>query len=218
MSKIFFKELEVEHICNKKLKNSYIKIDSNAKIIVKTPKVSYAFIEELLSQKEVWIRKQLLKMQNNPAQTINLEDEVLLFGDILSIDTKEAEFLQLRLLKLKNPLKKEILKSYDEFYKNYAQLYLPTRVNYFATIMLLKFSDLKFRKMKARWGSCNSNRVITLNSELIKIKKELIDYVIVHELAHLTHMNHSSKFHALVDSYLPQSKALRKELKNIHLI
>lgn len=218
MNKISFKEFEVEHICNKKLKNSYIKINHDGKIIVKTPKVSNLFVQELLNQKEVWIRKQLLKIQDNPIQRVNFEDEVLLFGEIVSIDKKEAEFLRLKLLKIKTSQKKNILQLYDSFYKYHAQAYLPTRINYFANMMSLQYNSLKFRKMKSRWGSCNSEKVITLNSELIKIKKELIDYVVVHELAHLVHMNHSRAFHQLVEEYLPQAKILRKELKSIHLI
>ena len=83
--------------------------------------------------------------------------------------------------------------------------------------MDLKFSDLKFRKMRSRWGSCSNTRTITLNCELMKVKKELIDYVVVHELAHLVHMNHSKDFHSLVENYLPSSKALRRELRGVSL-
>ena len=83
--------------------------------------------------------------------------------------------------------------------------------------MGLDYSEIKYRKMKSRWGSCSSKRVLTFNTELIKINKELIDYVIVHELAHIKHMNHSKQFHALVEKYLPDSKYLRKELKNIKI-
>ena len=98
-----------------------------------------------------------------------------------------------------------------------ANEYLPNRVESFAKIMQLKFRELKFKNLKSRWGSCSSQREITLNIQLIKVKKQLIDYVIVHELAHLVHMNHSKEFHSLVNRYLPNSKTLREQLKKIQL-
>jgi len=217
MPNVIFKEFEVEHICRPKLKNSYISIKNSSKIVVKTPKVSDAFVQKLLYEKENWIRKQLLKFEENKAQTVNLEDEVLLFGHVISIDSNEAQFLRERLEKLKNINEKNILKSYDTFYKHLSNLYLTQRVKKFSSLMNLEYNALKFRKMRSRWGSCSSQKVITLNSELIKIKKELIDYVVVHELAHIVHMNHSRNFHAHVENYLPDAKTLRKELKNIQI-
>ena len=83
--------------------------------------------------------------------------------------------------------------------------------------MGLEYNSIKYRKMKRRWGSCSSKKVLTFNTELMKLKKELIDYVVVHELAHLKHMNHSKQFHALVDRYLPSSKVYNAELKTINL-
>jgi len=217
MSEIIFKDLSVEHICKPRLKNSYISVNHELKIILKTPKVSNSFIENLLLNKENWIRKQLLKLSQNTPQKINLEDELLLFGEVFSIDVEDAKYLREKLNKLRKNSKTNILKCYDDFYKRLSLEYLMPRVEYFANQMNLKFTAIKFRKMKSRWGSCSSERVITLNSELIKVKKELIDYVIVHELAHLVHMNHSKAFHSLVENYLPSSKVLRRELKGISL-
>lgn len=217
MNKIIFKELNVEHICKPKLKNSYISVNNELIVTLKTPRVSQSFLNNLLLEKESWIRKQLLKLKENTSPKINIEDELLLFGEIYSIDIEEAQFLRQKLQALRKIDKKKILKCYDDFYKHYSLEYLVPRVEYFAGVMDLKFSTLKFRKMRSRWGSCSSKRTITLNSELLKVKKELIDYVIVHELAHLVHMNHSKDFHSLVESYLPSSKILRRELRGVSL-
>ncbi|MFK5936770.1 MAG: SprT family zinc-dependent metalloprotease [Sulfurimonas sp.] len=218
MPNVIFKEFEVEHICKPKLKNSYISVKNSSKIVIKTPRVSKAFIQNLLHEKENWIRKQLSKFEKNKVHVVNLEDEVLLFGDVISIDSDEVRFLRERLERLKNLNEKNILKSYDTFYKHLSNQYLVQRVEKFSRLMNLNYNSLKFRKMKSRWGSCSSGKVITLNSELIKIKKELIDYVVVHELAHLVHMNHSKNFHNFVEYYLPNAKLLRGELKIIQMI
>jgi len=217
MNKILFKDLVIEHICKPRLKNTYISVSKEFKVTLKTARVSKSFIDNLLLEKENWIRKQLTKLEQNILEKINLEDEVLLFGEVHSIDVAEAKYLREKLQKLQKIDEVTILKSYDEFYKYFSSEYLTPRVNHFANVMNLKFSTLKFRKMKSRWGSCSNSGIITLNSELLKVKKELIDYVIVHELAHLTHMNHSKEFHSLVENYLPASKALRRELRDVRL-
>ena len=73
---------------------------------------------------------------------------------------------------------------------------------------------LKTRKMKTRWGVCNRrDKVITLNTELIKKKVELIDYVIIHEMAHFYEGNHSKKFWDIVMQACPNYKTRRAELR-----
>lgn len=153
----------------------------------------------------------------HPPIKVNLEDEVLLFGEIYSIDAPEALSLRKKLEKLKTSTPENIIKHYNSFYKNYAAEYISPKVQDFAKTMGLSYNTIKFRRMKSRWGSCSSSKVLTFNTELVKVKKELIDYVIVHELAHLTYMNHSKKFHDLVEKFYPDSKTYRKELKNIKI-
>lgn len=75
-----------------------------------------------------------------------------------------------------------------------------------------KIGDVKF--MKSRWGHCSNRGEITLNSYLVQYDWKLIDYVIVHELAHTAHHDHSDKFWSLVAKHCPPHKTLRKELKN----
>ncbi len=221
MSRFFFKDLEVEHICKPNIKHSYISIKPHSDgvtIIVKTPKVSDTFIQNMLLEKESWIRNQLLKIEKSRQKPIKIEDEVLLFGEVYSIDSFEVKTLRDKLSNIDTEDSLRVLKCYDNFYKNIAKEYLSKVIFDYSVVMNLEYKELKFRKMRSRWGSCSSNKTITLNSELIKVKKELIDYVVVHELAHLVHMNHSPMFHNLVDIYIPNSKLKRKELKSIYLL
>jgi len=74
-------------------------------------------------------------------------------------------------------------------------------------------SAVNVRKMKRRWGSCNSNGTILLNRELIKKDPALIDYVIIHELCHLVHHNHSGEYYALLESILPEFRELRAKIR-----
>ena len=73
---------------------------------------------------------------------------------------------------------------------------------------------LKIRKMKTRWGVCNYvKKIVTLNSELIKYERNIIDYVIIHEFCHFTYHDHSTSFWRLVSMYYPEYKKARKELR-----
>lgn len=98
---------------------------------------------------------------------------------------------------------------------NEAKNYMRSRVEIYSKKMNLSFMELKFKRMKRRWGSCSSKKTITLNLYLYNTPQEQIDYVIVHELAHLKHMNHSKEFHDLVDKYFPNSKEIQS---NFHLL
>lgn len=69
------------------------------------------------------------------------------------------------------------------------------------------------KKMKTRWGSCSSKRSINLNIELIKLPEQCIKAVILHELCHLVHMNHSKEFYALMTKEMPDWKIWDKQLK-----
>jgi len=210
-SEISFKDLSIIHVHKKTLKNSYISVTKDAKVILKTSSKSKHYIDDLLTKKESWIRKQLAKQ--NPLIYINVEDEVLLFGEIYSVDAKDVEILRNSLCRLRKPTRENILRCYDDFYKEYAKSYLTQRIELYSDLMQLKYKELKFKKMKSRWGSCNSLGVITLNTNLLKLHKEQIDYVVVHELAHLVHMNHSKKFHTLVEKYFNDSLRVRKDIR-----
>ncbi|WP_294889128.1 SprT family zinc-dependent metalloprotease [Sulfurimonas sp. RIFCSPLOWO2_12_36_12] len=216
ISKINFNNLEILHVQKRALKNSYISVKKSGVITLKTSNVSEDYIQNLLTKKEFWIRKQLNNIEKNPPLKINFQDEILLFGEIFSIDIDEAKELREQLERIDISNIDNVSKCYDKFYKAYAKNYLVTRLEHYSQIMNLNFSDIKFRKMRSRWGSCSSKGVITLNSELIKIDKKLIDFIVVHELAHLVHMNHSKKFHLLVECYIPDAKALNQELKNLY--
>ena len=79
----------------------------------------------------------------------------------------------------------------------------------------IPYPELKIRKMTSRWGVCNiKTKVITLNLEWIKRDTKYLDYVIVHELSHFIHPNHSKNFWLQVSKYYPNYKEIRKYLRN----
>jgi len=122
------------------------------------------------------------------------------------------------ILKKINELKNKVYVDKNIADEKIAKIFLTERVEYFSSKMDLKYSSLKFRKMKRRWGSCSSNGAITINTYLYNTPIEQIDYVIVHELAHLVHMNHSKVFHQLVSSYIPEAKNKKSIQSQFYLL
>lgn len=91
--------------------------------------------------------------------------------------------------------------------RHFAKDALHCRTAYHAKRLELKIPVVSVRDQSSRWGSCSSRGTVSLNWRLVLLKPELQDYVILHELAHLTEMNHSKRFWALLNQYDPQRVA-----------
>ena len=96
--------------------------------------------------------------------------------------------------------------------RRFAKDALACRVAYHATRLDLSYSKLSVRDQSSRWGSCSSRRGISLNWRLVLLDPAQQDYVILHELAHLTEMNHSKNFWTLLDTYDPDRVLNEKRL------
>ena len=97
--------------------------------------------------------------------------------------------------------------------KNEAHKYFPARCTYWSFIMGLNFGSVSIRTQKSRWGSCSAKKNLNFNCLLMLAPEEVRDYVIIHELSHLVHMDHSRDFWALVARYCPKYKEHRRWLK-----
>ena len=122
---------------------------------------------------------------------------------------KKLDVMKKREMKSDNLLPEEIAAL-----KMRAKEILPQKVDYFAEIMGLKPSGVKITSAKKRFGSCSGKNSLCFSYELMLYPDEAIDYVVVHELAHIKHRNHSSRFYNLIEKYLPDYKTRERILKS----
>ena len=105
------------------------------------------------------------------------------------------------------------LDALEKRYRKAAKEYIPARVAYFHQFTGGTYAKIVIRDQKTRWGSCSSNKTLSFNYRLMLAPPQILDYVIVHELCHLKHMNHSPEFWTSVEAVLPDYKTRRKWLK-----
>lgn len=104
-------------------------------------------------------------------------------------------------------------------YVKMARILINARLRYFADIMGLSYNDVRIKDQKTRWGSCSGKRNLNFNFRLVMAPEWVMDYVIVHELTHLKHMDHSRDFWNMVSTYMPEYSSAKKWLKeNGHML
>ena len=117
-------------------------------------------------------------------------------------------------LPVKNPREQKARDYQKKLLMKKAREYLPYRLEYYAKLYGYSYNKCRLSHANTRWGSCSSNKTISLNIGLMKVPEVLRDYVILHELAHLNHMDHSKAFWAEVGSHDKNYKVHEKKLKN----
>lgn len=105
------------------------------------------------------------------------------------------------------------LTALEKRYRRAAKEYIPLRVAYFHSFTGGSYEKIVIRDQKTRWGSCSSAGTLSFNYRLMLAPPSILDYVVVHELCHLKHMNHSAAFWQAVESVLPDYKVRRTWLK-----
>ena len=195
-------------IKRKNNKNTYIRIKNGQIYVTTNYFATKSYIKKLLDEN----KKTLRKMINNDKEKEEYQSKFYYLGhsyDIIIVPTFDIEIMDDRIfVKSEEYLNKWLKKQTEIIFKQ--RLYLI--YNLFSED--IPYPNLKIRKMKTRWGVCNrKNNNVTLNSELIKYGYSQIDYVIIHELSHFVHFNHSKDFWTLVSKYCPDYKKVRKSLK-----
>lgn len=190
-------------IIKEKRKTLSLKIDRNWEIILKAPKnISEKIILDFLEKYKNWINEKQ-NLVNKQKQKFYFWEKFLFFWELFELkfdENKKFDF-DWKYFYSNEKNEENLKKLFIKFYKIQAKKYIFEKIWYFASIFDLKFENLKINSATTRWGSCNSKKNINFSFRLILAPKTSIDYVIIHELAHLKELNHSEKFWNLVDFY-----------------
>ncbi len=177
-----------------KRKHTYITVTKEGEVLVRTSLFTpRKRIEAFIASKSAWIEQTRAK--------------------ILDVQQRRTQYYYfLGEKKERCDLDEKALEAY---YRKKAKEIIPPLVEQYAEQMQLFPTKVSFRKNKSRWGSCSARDRLTFNIFLMRTPIEFIEYVVVHELAHIMHKNHSQDFWKLVESYLPDYKTRRKIGKEI---
>ena len=196
-----------------------ISIDENAELIVRAPHLlSMNKIHDFINEKKKWVNKQQKIVSNRLSDNAFDKDMALLLGSLYPIKVKTDQSKKLtfngeEFLVCSND-QELIHSSLKKWYKKkFKEVAIP-RLTYFADQYNLAVNQIRIKEQKTLWGSCSSRNNINLNYLLIMAPMNVIDYVIIHELAHTIHRNHSSHFWKTVESMMPNFKEAKTWLKD----
>ena len=215
----------IDYIQRTARKTLSIIINEKGEVTIKAPKImSESDIYKFVQSKEKWINSKVnsIKQQNEINNDLFNYKCILFCGKKYRVvkDTK-AKNIQLEegiiTIKKLSSLKREV-RVLEKFLKNKCLEIVGQRLKYFSNIMQLEPKKVVLMNSKRKWGTCDSDQVISFNWRIIMLTPNLIDYVIVHELSHLIEMNHSPAFWAIVSAVLPNVKQLRSTLKQCNFI
>jgi len=213
-----------KHIVNNRLKHTYLSFDDEGNLIIKSPKVSQDYIEKLLLKKSSWINRSKEKIMQKKGKALDFSKESILYlyGKpyplVLQTYTKKRTklvFEETQFTLYYSSYDEAVFQKHiDTFYKEKAKECIPDLVNYWASVMQLTYNKCSFRKTRRQWGSCSRNNNLSFNTMMMKLPQDIIEYIVVHELAHIVHKHHQKSFWSLVEKHLPDYKQRIAVLKH----
>ena len=208
---------------SKRAKRPRITINVHGGVEVVWPhKMSQRHVSNMLHTHTAWVLKHLKTSENKPEQVVSLPT-VVNFPAIdqawlVKYEQKEGHSCVVeehQTLVLRGDLedKENLRETLKRWLKKQAKLYLHVLLAEVASEMGLTYQSVGIRLQKKRWGSCSAKGNISLNAALLFLPDFLVKHVLIHELAHLKHLNHSSVFWAEVEKFEPEYQQNRRLLK-----
>jgi len=223
------REIYYSHIIDKSLKHAYIIVDFYEGVILKSPPIDESRAKEAVYKKGKWILEKLKLVERMPQGEIVTGSRLLYLGKRYYVQVLEepgikgaaVTFNHSRFKIYVNPDTPDRMASIsgvlETFSREKAVVKITPRIKKWSLVSGLIPTVVNFRKLAKRWGSCSSTNEITINFDAVKLPFTLIDYILVHELVHIKHKDHSKEFYREVVKFLPDWKELDDKLCGMKL-
>lgn len=216
---------------NPRRKSIAIRMQSQQYVLQVPAKTSKSQLKQVLTQHQDWFLKRLKILdEQSQQQFLCLPEQQFHFkgqlyqnvwldnhqhnnANTLSLDELNQQMLFPRYSEQQEEQQKACRLNLQNWFMQQAHAYLTPKLEFYAQQMGVEFKSMTIKGYKSRWGSCYSDGRIQFNWRLMQAPEWVIDYVVVHELAHLVHANHSKDFWQLVQQFYPQTALAKQHLK-----
>ena len=222
-------EIQFNHIIDNALKHAYITVDFYDGVMLKSPVIDEIKAKEAVYKKGKWILEKLKLVERIPPGKIATGSRLLYLGrryyvEIIQdarIKTAVVGFNHSKFLIKVNPDLTESETAVREAIENFAReksiIKITPRLKTWSQTTGLIPADIKFRKLNKRWGSCTKANEVIINFDAVKLPFTLIDYIVVHELIHIKHKDHSKDFYKEIAKFILDWKVLDDKLCGMKL-
>lgn len=195
-------------------------ITKEGSLVVHAPtRLSMNEIQKYIAEKEKWIstKQKEIQAKLNINKDVIAYRQFLFFGKKYELQSmrgiKKIELTDKEIVIPEKYEKEQILLKIKSWYISNAKKILTERLEYFADLMQIDYASVSICNSKTRWGSCDTLRNIKLNFRLLMLPHKAIDFVLIHELAHILEFNHSKQFYKIISTIMPSYKLQQKILK-----
>lgn len=202
-------------ITKKNIKNLIIKIKGDGNIYISSPIfLNDKYIYEFIEKKENWINKKLKEFSlKSKIKTVDYSNncEIYYLGNPYFLNLKSSNNKKIYIsnnqinLEISDVNNIQLIENtLNYWYREQGKILFEKILSKYLKLTCLNISKLNIKTLKSNWGSCNYNKkIINLNSELMKKDIRFIEYVILHEISHLVHPNHSKNFYNYIEKFMP---------------
>ena len=212
--------VSIDRIIRSKRRTVALIVEYDGSVTVRAPmRLSESAIREFAEKHIDWVVKKKAEMRTMipPQQKQYQPGETFLYlGKEYPLEVVPGQHTKLILddrFKIADSILDKAELVFQSWYRQQAKLWIIERVKFFAELHQLPYEQIKITSARTRWGSCSPKNTLSFSWRLMLTPPEVIDYVIIHELAHTVHHNHSKRFWSLVEKFLPDYKARRKQLR-----